>query len=101
MKLAKEFDLERFFQPEPTPNKADDGERNVYLVLRYRTNFKKPLKENYQLAAKLAEIFHEGVYHEELEDGFLLFYQKEEDFVKSRLDKTNPVTLKDWLEKKG
>ena len=74
---------------------------NLYLVLKYKTNFKAPILKNYRFTYKLAEMLGLSMSYEEVDDGFLLFYQSREDFEVGRIDLTKFGEVKRQLEEKG
>ncbi|MCF2141828.1 MAG: hypothetical protein K9W44_17385 [Candidatus Lokiarchaeota archaeon] len=51
-----------------------------YIVFRYKTNYKEPLKRNYDLIYKVNEILGLNIVNEEIHDGFIRFIQTEKDF---------------------
>lgn len=72
-----------------------------YIVLKYRTNFKDPLRKNYQLTAQIAQLLGESVCIEEVQDGFLYFFQTKDAFEDANFDKLNPKELGLWFKKRG
>ncbi len=96
LELHRHVDLTQFIPKFDPPTTQE-----LYLILKYRTNYKEPLRKNYEYSRWFADTFQVLVYHEELEDGFLNFYKRKEDFLDNRLDKTNPTLLQEWLDRKG
>ncbi len=80
--------------------KTDDDEK-LYLILKYRTNFKGPILKNYRFTYKLAEMLGLSMSYEEVDDGFLLFYQSREDFEVGKIDLTQFKKVKRQLEERG
>jgi len=80
--------------------KTDDDEK-LYLILKYRTNFKGPILKNYSFTYKLAEMLGLSMSYEEVDDGFLLFYQSKEDFEVGKIDLTQFEEVKRQLEERG
>lgn len=76
-------------------------EPNNYVVLKYRTNYKDPLRKNYQFTSKIAQILGENVCIEEIDDGFLYFFQTKGSFEDANFDKLQPAELRMWFQKKG
>jgi hypothetical protein len=72
-----------------------------YVVLKYRTNFKDPLRKNYQFTARIAQMLGENVCIEEVQDGFLYFFQTKDAFEDANFDKLNPKELMMWFQKQG
>lgn len=74
---------------------------NIYLILKIRTNRAKELRQNYSFSAKIAELIHLATTSEEIEDGFLIFYQDREAFEDAQVNRLDLQELKTWLQKKG
>ncbi len=74
--------------------------KDLYLILKYTTNYKKPLRVNYQYTQWFADYFHEMVRTEEVVDGFLHMFKREIDFMNANLDKLDPQELRIWLKNK-
>lgn len=72
-----------------------------YLVLKYRTNLKKPMRESYQFAGNIVKLFGVAFSIEEIEDGFLFFYMRKNDFLGFQIDPTNYREVKDWIQYLG
>ena len=68
-----------------------------YCVLQYYTNWKKPMIKNYQFTSKAAETIGVVFNIEEIEDGFLIFYQKKIDFDANQIDRLNIDELKKFF----
>ena len=81
--------------------KKSDNDKNLYLILKYRTNFKGPILRNYSFTYKLAEMLGLSMSYEEVDDGFLLFYQTREDFEVGKIDLTQFKEVKRQLEERG
>ncbi|MHA1674456.1 MAG: hypothetical protein ACTSYI_12620 [Promethearchaeota archaeon] len=73
----------------------------MYLILKYRTNYKAPLRQNYLFSEWFIGFFREHIMYEEIDDGFLIFFHRKADFTNSNLNKTNPVELRQWLQSKN
>ncbi len=73
-----------------------DGSEN-YLVLKYYTNWKEPMIKNYQFTSKAVETIGVVFNIEEIEDGFLIFYQKKIDFNANQIDRLNIDELKKFF----
>lgn len=85
---------------DKTPSRTYPPSHPNYLSLRYYTNFKTPMLQNYQYNSKLAEMVQSEFFVEELEDGFLMLYRNKDDFFIQNLDRMNPEVLKNWVIKK-
>ncbi|MHA1521455.1 MAG: hypothetical protein ACTSRK_14825 [Promethearchaeota archaeon] len=72
----------------------------MYLILKYTTNYKSPLRKNYRLSEYFIELFRDHIVYEEIHDGFLIFFHRESDFKNSNLSKSNPAEVKEWLKAK-
>ena len=77
--------------------KGLNRDENLYLILKYKTNFKAPILKNYSFTYKLAEMLGLSMSYEEVDDGFLLFYQTREDFEVERIDLTQFKEVKRQL----
>ena len=75
--------------------------KKLFLVLKYKTNFKEPILKNYSFTYKLAEMLGLSMSYEEVDDGFILFYQSKEDFEVGRIDLTKFKEVKRQLEDIG
>ena len=73
----------------------------LYLILKYETAFKEPLRNNYQFTYKIAELLGIGMSYEEVDDGFILFYKHKEDFEIGIIDLARLDKVKQMLEKRG
>jgi hypothetical protein len=80
----------------PKDSKQDEITEN-YIVLKYITNWKEPMVNNYQFTSKAAETIGVVFNIEEIEDGFLMFYQKKIDFDANQIDRLNIVELKKFF----
>ncbi len=91
-----------------TPSKIKNGlknglnhDDNLFLILKYKTNFKGPILKNYSFTYKLAEMLGLSMSYEEVDDGFLLFYQSREDFEVGKIDLTQFKEVKKQLEERN
>ncbi|WP_371805168.1 hypothetical protein [Candidatus Lokiarchaeum ossiferum] len=78
-------------------SKEDMCKDNIFLILRYRTNFKKPMRESYRYKQWFSDKLGEKVWTEEIEDGFLHFYQTLNDFQRVILDLTEPSGIQEYI----
>ncbi len=74
--------------------------QDIYLILRYRTNFKQPMRDSYVYKQWFIDRLEEKVWIEEIEDGFLHFYQTKEDFQRVILDLTQASEILTWYHMK-
>lgn len=81
-------------------NKSNFEQEN-YLILKYKTNWKEPLRKYYEFTLQFTKFFDIGIMVEEVEDGFLLFHQSKEDFQIGQMDKANVQEIKTWLQNRG
>ena len=79
----------------------ESGDSTPYLILKYRANFKEPMRKNYDFGRWYADFFQENVFIEEIEDGFLHFFLEKDDFLDSNLNKMNPQEFQKWVKNKG
>ena len=77
-------------------SKTDEMTEN-YMVLKYITNWKEPMIKNYQVTSNTAEIIGVVFNIEEIEDGFLMFYQRKIDFDSNQIDRLNIDELKKFF----
>ena len=80
--------------------KGTNNNENLYLILKYKTNFKAPILRNYSFTYKLAEMLGLSMSYEEVDDGFLLFYQTRQDFEVGKIDLTQFKEVKKQLEER-
>ncbi len=92
-------DLNKFLFSDLLKEVPDDKE--IYLILKYITNYKKPMRANYNYLRWFAEYFHELTRHEEVVDGFLHFYKRRIDFINGNLDKLDPEQMRQWLKNRN
>jgi hypothetical protein len=94
----KGLDPKSLFPPErfPVPNNPE-----LYLILRYRTNRKDPIRKNYSFTNQFAQMMNVFLTFEEVEDGFLNFYKRKDDFLDAQFDKTKPENVILWFQKRG
>jgi hypothetical protein len=83
-----------------SPKKKTDLQEN-YLILKYKTNWKDPLRKYYEYTLQFTQYFDIGIMVEEIDDGFLLFHHTKEDFTIGQMDKTNPQEIQHWLQQRG
>ncbi|MHA1647971.1 MAG: hypothetical protein ACTSVU_06765 [Promethearchaeota archaeon] len=76
-------------------------EKDVYLTLKYRANFREPMKKNYQMSNKVAKILGTRFYIEEVFDGFLMFYKFKEDFEIAQIDREDSREIIKWCKQKN
>ncbi|WP_371806586.1 hypothetical protein [Candidatus Lokiarchaeum ossiferum] len=82
-------------------NNPDDENLNQnYAVLKYQTNYPKPMRDSYQFMVKSVNILGAQYYIEEIDDGFLIFFGREDDFLAAQVDKSNLDEIKQWIIKK-
>ncbi len=95
----RSIDLEKLLDLSKHGNTPSNN-KDMYLILKYTTNHKKPMRVNYEYIQWFANYFHEMVHTEEVVDGFLHFYKREIDFLNANLDKLDPQELRIWLKNK-
>ncbi|OLS12450.1 MAG: hypothetical protein RBG13Loki_3929 [Promethearchaeota archaeon CR_4] len=86
--------------PSAIVTKADPRDKDVYLILKYTTNYKKPMRAKYEYILWFAKYFSELTDYEEVVDGFLHFYKRRIDFTNTNLDKFDPEDLRQWIQNK-
>ncbi|MHA1610494.1 MAG: hypothetical protein ACTSYU_00455, partial [Promethearchaeota archaeon] len=69
-----------------------------YLTLKYSIKFKEILLHYYNYANPVANFLGSQFYVEEIEDGFLLFYNRKEDFIVHQLDLLHSKELPNWFK---
>lgn len=92
------------FQEELAASEASDLEdekEGIYVILKYISNWKGPMRKNYQLSMKVDQIFGVQSSFEEVKDGFLKFYKRRQDFEDSKIDNSSRAGWKRWFELKG
>jgi hypothetical protein len=87
------------FIPEQTDDVVPRGE--IFLILKYTANYKAPMRAMYEYLRWFWDRLHEGITFEEVEDGFLHFYQQRENFQFTLLDPLNPGDFQTILQKKN
>ncbi|MHA1673174.1 MAG: hypothetical protein ACTSYI_06055 [Promethearchaeota archaeon] len=81
--------------------KNQNVDEELYLMVKYRTNFKEPIRKNYSFTFKIIELLGIGASYEEVQDGFILFYKTKEDYLIGQMDLLNIDKAIDYLKAKG
>ncbi len=76
---------------------ANPLDRN-YVVVKYQTNYKKPMRKYYQFVSNIARFLGIMYSVEEIEDGFLFFYERKIDFIGSQLNPINSTEIEGWIQ---
>ena len=76
-----------------------DSDVPIFLVLKVTSNYLAPIKENYDFTFKFAKFFDMRVSYEEINDGFLIFYETAQMFDFMQIDHINKEEMFEWLEK--
>lgn len=74
---------------------------SIYLVVRYRTNFKNPIRTNYRFVMSIIPLLDIRISYEEISDGFLLFFKRKEDFEDMAVDTLNLADIKKMMIRKN
>ncbi|MHA1888539.1 MAG: hypothetical protein DRO88_05165 [Promethearchaeia archaeon] len=74
---------------------------DIYLIMKYRTNCKEPIRNNYNFTFRIIELIGLGASFEEVQDGFILFYQTKEDFKIGLMDLLNLEEVRTYLDSIG
>lgn len=82
-------------------SQTDEDNEEIYLMLKYRTNYKDPIRNNYSFTFKIIELIGIGASYEEVYDGFILFYKTKEDFLIGQMDLLNLKEVKAFLSSKN
>lgn len=69
----------------------------LYLILKYSTNYKQPLRKYYEFGSKVSNLFGVKMMVEEVSDGFLWFYDTLEDFMAGQVEFRSLTELKSLL----
>lgn len=80
-----------------TPIKTDQ----IYLSLKYKTNYRAPLVQYYEYSNRLGTYLGSEFYIEEVADGFLIFFQRKEDFIAHQVDRMDLSGIIQWFEQRG
>ncbi len=98
IKILSEDQIDSFFQESSEETTSHNDQ--MYLVLKYQTQYKDPLRAKYEYNKWFEEKFREQIYIEEITDGFLHFYKRKIDFVNVNLDVLVPEELDQWIKNK-
>jgi hypothetical protein len=93
----RDLDLLELFPKQPIGN-SDDSE--LYLTLKYTTDCKEPIRNNYNFTYKIIDYMGIKTSYEEVHDGFLLFYKTKQDFLDASMDLMDIPRIIDWLKEK-
>jgi hypothetical protein len=83
--------------PSIHPESFDD----FYLILRYKANYKQPMRKYYTFSAQLAELVGIQSAMEEIEDGFLWQFVTKTDFELSQCEFRGYEEIREILVKTG
>ncbi|MHA1611257.1 MAG: hypothetical protein ACTSVZ_06430 [Promethearchaeota archaeon] len=81
--------------------KKPPEDEELYLIMKYRTNCKEPIRNNYSFTFKIIELLGIGASYEEVQDGFILFYRTKQDFLVGQMDLLNIDKAIEYLKVKG
>lgn len=97
-KVLHEFPMDKFIEKQD----LEDSETllTTYLILRYKTNVKEIMRQNYEYTWQFAKFLQTEFFVEEIEDGFLMFYKHKDDFMIQQIDRMDFDEVKAWIEKK-
>lgn len=79
----------------------DENEENTaknFLIFRITTNWKDPIRKNYKFTFKIADLLKLGINFEEIENGFLIFYETYSLFKFLQINHINYEIMKKWNE---
>ncbi len=76
---------------------SEEKETGIYLTLHYLTNWKAPMRNNYLINRKMAQLLGTNFYVEEIEDGFLIMYKQRVDFELAQINRMNLKNVQNWL----
>lgn len=76
----------------------DPLNEHIFLILKYQSRLKKPMRANYQYFNHFNQILKNLIYYEEIEDGFLWFYKRPCDFIQDHMDRLSKEGLVKWLQ---
>ena len=101
-------DLEKYLRPQFYRSQDTHSEKvittdysEIYIVLKYTTNFKEPLRNYYRFTVPVGNLIGAPISIEEVEDGFLHFIKSQELYEGINLNKLDFEVLRDWFEAKG
>ncbi len=77
---------------------TDNPHDKNYVVVKYQTNYIKPMRVYYQFVSNVARLLGIMYSIEEIENGFLLFFQRKIDLIGAQLDPTNYDEVKEWIQ---
>ena len=86
-------------EPQIHPDESSEENSEIYLTLKYRTNWKTPMRGNYLINRKMAQILGTKFYVEEIEDGFLIMYKRKIDFEFAQINRMNFESVLNWIVK--
>ena len=78
----------------------DNEDPDLYLILKYKTDVKEPIRDNYNFTYKIIDFIGIKTSYEEVQDGFLLFYKDKQDFLDASMDLMDIPQIIDWLKEK-
>lgn len=81
--------------PLPIPAVPSD---EIYLVLKYTTNFINVLRVNYQYIFRIASMLGIVISYEEIMDGFIFYHARRADYELTLLPLNQPAKVEQWLK---
>ena len=81
--------------------KNQNFDEELYLMVKYRTNYKEPIRKNYSFTFKIIELLGIGASYEEVQDGFILFYKTKDDYLIGQMDLLNIDKAIEYLKSRG
>ncbi|MHA2018865.1 MAG: hypothetical protein ACTSXY_11385 [Promethearchaeota archaeon] len=97
----EEFKTEQLNSKLKIKSGSEQIDKENYIVLKFTSNFKDPMRKKYNLTTKVDHIFGVHSAFEEVEDGFIKFFERKEDFEDTMLDNLKRADWEKWLKLKG
>ncbi len=91
----------KILEIEETYDEKIDYTQSMYQILKYKTRYKEILRDYYNFIFRVSELLDTKYAYEEMEDGFLIFHKKPEDFELFLIDLTNRHEIHEYLKSKG
>jgi len=98
-----EFEYDKLFTKafEVGTKASSDQNGEIYLSLKYQTNYRSHLAKYYKYSNKLGAYLGSLFYIEDIADGFLVFFQRKEDFIAHQVGRLNFPEILKWFKERG
>ena len=94
----EEIDRFQYFQRVLDHRAKQSGSNESYLIIKYQTNMQEKFRNYYQFLNRFFPILNTLCYIEEVKEGFLLFFEREQDFHDYLFNITSEQSFREMLQ---